>query len=228
MLTIIHGNDVEAARAQLVALKKEATGREIREISGKKLDPAAFVQATESSSMFGTDVLVVGENILSQANKREKGFTKLVSAITEAAKAADVLLYEEKALDSSLLAKLGKSKVYEFKIPVLIFRFLDGLQPGHTKDELVLLNGLLATEQAEIVFAMLVRRVRQLVQLADRITPEGLADWQAARLTAQARFFTMDGLVAMHTKLVDIDVSIKTGTSPFTLTQLLEQFVLSI
>jgi DNA polymerase III delta subunit len=227
MLTIIHGDDHTRARAQFTLLKSSSR-KEIRELSGKKFDAAQFVQATESSSLFGNDLLIVGENILSSANKREKAYQLLVATISRAAESADILLYEEKELDKTTANKLTGAKLYLHKLPVLIFQFLDNLRPGQGTSSAAQLTALLSTEPAEVIYTLLVRRVRQLIQLADHVSPEGLAEWQQGRLTAQSRFFTMEKLLAMHTQLVEADISIKTGASPFTLAQLLTHCIVSL
>ena len=75
---------------------------------------------------------------------------------------------------------------------------------------------------------MIVKRFRYLIQLSDGITPESVAPWQAARLTRQARFFTMEKLVSLYKRLATIEVAVKTGGSPFTLSQHIEQFIISL
>lgn len=222
MLYLIHGGELEASRNKLVELKNLAKDKEIRELDGKKLDKTELTQSLESSSMFGGDVLVVIEGFISNAKKREKVFTETISRLVSAAESVDIVLYESKEIDKTVVAKLGnKAQEYLFKTPVVIFQFLDGLT-------LPLLQNTLATEPAEIVYVLTLRRVRQLIQVKENITPEGLQSWQATRLTNQAKRFTMDELVAMHAKLVETDIAIKTGSSPYTLAQHLEQFVISL
>lgn len=208
MLTLIHGDNLESSRNKLVELKHGY--KEVRELNGKKLDPTELAQALSSSSLFGNDVIVVIEGFLTNAKKQ---LTLLEQP------SVDIILYEQKEIDKATVAKLGsQTKIFLFKLPVVLFQFLDTLS-------LPILEQTLKTEPAEVVFALLVRRIRELIQIKDGITPEKLQAWQASRLTNQARRFTMDELIAMHTKLVHIDIAIKTGASPFTLTQHLEQFI---
>ena len=173
--------------------------------------------------------MVVIEAFISNAKKREKRFAQIVSQLIDAPDAADVILYERKEIDKTTVAKLGSNtKVFLFKTPVVIFQFLDSLRPGYAKQTLPLLHMVLAHEAAELVFTLLIRRVRQLIELKDNMTPDGLQSWQAARLTATARHFTMDELIDMHRRLVEMDIAIKSGSSPFTLAQHLEQFTVSL
>lgn len=229
MLYLIHGDNTEAARNKLLELKAAAKTKEIRTLNGKRMDPNATVQALESSSLFGGDVLVVVEGFISSAKKREKAFGIILAQLLAAATTIDVVLYEEKEVEKGTLTKLGsKGEIFLFKTPVVIFQFLDSIRPGNAKTSLTLFTQVLTREPAEIVFALLVRRVRQLMVLADGLVPDGLQGWQADRLTSQARHFTIDELVVMHTSLLDIDIAIKTGSSPFTLAQRIEQILITL
>lgn len=229
MLYLIHGDQTEAARAKLVELKDQAKNKEIREINGKRLDGTMLVQALESSSLFGSDVFVVIEGFISNAKKREKSFAATLAQITEAGKSADIVLYEEKEVEKSTLTKLGAQCVaFLYKTPVVIFQFLDSLRPGNAATSLAYLSQVVENEAAEIVFALLIRRVRQLIQLKDGVIPEGLQEWQAGRLTSQARHFTIEQLVRMHKRLLAIDIAVKSSASPFTLTQQLEQLIINL
>jgi hypothetical protein len=84
------------------------------------------------------------------------------------------------------------------------------------------------TEAPELIFSMIVRRIRHLIQLRDGIVPDTLQGWQASRLTRQAKLFTMDRLVAMYKRLFDMEFSVKNGSSPFTISQLIEQFLVDL
>lgn len=229
MLYLIHGDQTEAARAKLVELKNHAKNKEVREINGKRLDGTMLAQAMESSSLFGSDVFVVIEGFISNAKKREKSFAATLSQIVEAGKNADIVLYEEKEVEKSTLTKLGaQCTAFLYKTPVVIFQFLDSLRPGNAATSLSYFAQVVENDVPEIVFTLLVRRVRQLIQLKDGIIPEGLQEWQAGRLTSQARHFTIEQLVRMHKRLLAIDIAVKSSASPFTLTQQLEQLIINL
>lgn len=229
MLYVLHGDQPESARKKLTELKAAVKNREIREIDGKHIDVTNLVVALESSSLFGNDICVIIEGFIGSAKKREKAFASTLSKILEASKDCDIILYEEKEIDKTTLSKFGSAaSVFLFKTPVVLFQFLDGLRPGNAKATLALFSETVANEAPEVVFVLLVRRVRQLIELLDHVTPDGLQSWQAGRLTAQARHFTIEQLVAMHEELLAIDIAIKTGATPFTLAQLLEQFIIKL
>ena len=224
MITLLHGDNIEASRAELNRLKSTLTGKEVRELDGKHLDSASLTQALESSSLFGGETVVVIENLFSGLGKKltlVKEYAKKMSSAQ-----IDVILWEDKEIGKTAIDNLGKNVTARiFKIPVIIFKFLDGLKPNNALPIISLFEQLVHTDAPELVFSMIVRRIRQLIQLRDNVTPDGLQSWQAQGLTNQARLFTMDKLLDMHKKLLEIEYSIKSGASPFTMQQHIEQFL---
>ncbi|MEK7577581.1 MAG: hypothetical protein AAB492_03115 [Patescibacteria group bacterium] len=229
MLTIIHGDDIDSSYQELTRLRDSLKEREVRELDGKGLTETALIEALESTSLFGNDVSIVILKLLSSVNKKSAVFMKLVNILNDSVEHADIVLYENKELDKTTLGTFSKNTtVLSFMVPHIIFEFLDGLYVGNSKESLVRFHTIVSHEPVEIVFSMIIKRFRHLIQLKDGVTPEGLAPWQAARLTRQARFFTMEKLVSMYKKLASIEVAVKTGGSPFTLVEHIEQFVINL
>lgn len=228
MITLIHGDMIEASRAELVRMRAESKAKEIRQLDGKGLDQATLTQALESQSLFGGDTLVIIENLFGRLGKKVKLVEALCAILVASAATTEIILWEDKEIGVTVQKNLGKATVKLYKTPQMLFQFIDSLAPNCARTALPVFRKLIHTTVAEIVFVMIVRRVRQLIQLTDGVQPEGLQSWQAGRLTAQARSFTIDKLVAMHATLVAIDIGSKTGSSPFTLAQQLEQFIVSL
>lgn len=243
MIILLHGDHIVSSRAELSRHIEEAKkeGKEIRQLDGNVVDAPSLTQALESSSLFGGtsnvpaaydgggSVLVVIEGLLTKLGKKEKQAVQLTDIIKRSEETVDIVLWEGKEIGKLLTALLGsKSSLQLFKTPVVIFKFLDGIAPGRAPTLLSLLNESLVVDAVELLFTLLIRRVRQLIQLRDNVTPEGLVSWQAGRLTSQAKLFTMDKLLSMEKNLLDIDISIKTGTSPFPLAQQMELFIIDL
>ena len=231
MIILLHGDYIVSSRAKLMSLVDEAkkAGKEIRHLDGKTLDPLALTQAVESSSLFGGATLVVIEGLLSKLGKKERQAGPLINISKSSGESTDVIFWEDKEIGKTLTGLLGtKVSVQLFKTPVVIWELLDGIRPGSAGTSVTRLQQALERDAAELIFSLLVRRVRQLIQLRDNVTPEGLQGWQAGRLTSQAKLFTMNRLLSMEKRLLDIDISIKTGTSPFSLAQQLELFFVDL
>lgn len=228
MITLLHGDNIDASRTELLRMIGAAKGKEIRELNGRSIEASLLTQALESSSLFGGDTLVVIENLFGKLGRQLKKIESLSVILIKSSEVNDVILWEDKELGVTVLKSLGHAAVKLFKTPVIIFQLLDGVRPNAARTLLPLFQQVVTCQPAEITYTLLVRRVRQLIQLSDGVIVEGLAPWQATRLTAQARFFTMDKLINMHTNLLDMDILIKTGSTPFSLAQLLEQFFITL
>lgn len=225
MITLLHGDQTELSRAEFNRLKEGAKGKEMRVLDGQLIDTANLTQALESTSMFGGDTVVFIERLFGKLGRKTKLIEQLAKIIRESK--GDVVLWEDKEVGVTvtkslgLPAQAGKADIRLFKTPTLIFQFLD-------KPTLPVYEKLIETEPPELIHSMLAKRVRQLIQLRDGVTPDGLQGWQAGRLTQQAKQFTMDRLLFMYKKLLAMEFSIKNGSSPFTLSQLTEQFLLEV
>ena len=229
MITLLHGDYIEASRGELRRLIDGAkSAKEIRQLDGGSLDEGTLMQAVESSSLFGGSTLVVVERLFAKLGRQQKRIASIASLI-QSAKGSDIILWEDKELSAGTVKQLGVgANVRLFKLPVLIFQFLDNLRPGNVKSSLETYQKLVATEPAELVFSMVVSRMRQLIQLSDGVVPTRLAGWQATRLTLQAKSFTMDKLLVMYKKLHDIEVSIKNGTSALSMAEKTREFLTEV
>jgi DNA polymerase III delta subunit len=224
-ITIFHGDDVRASRNAFYQAVSSYTDREMRRIDGRTADEASLIQALESPSMFGTKPVVVIENLFAASAKKTVWLTK-IGTLLQSEHGSDVVLWEPKTISASVLKYVGSNaRVQEFSVPVVLFRFLDSLKPGNGKTHLLLFHEATVRDSPELLHAMLVKRIRKLIMLRENIVPTGLADWQVRRLTSQVRFFTMETLTDLHQKLLDMEYRVKTGSTPFSLAEHLEQMI---
>ena len=213
MITLLHGDDTTKSRTELVRLKHLTVGKELRELDGKLVNEDILIQALSSSSLFGGDTPVTIDNLFSSQGKKLKRIETLATIIKRESTNVDVLLWEEKEVGKTALTQLGTSiTVKLFKLPVIIFQFLDSVRPQNSPSLLRLYTDIVKQEAPELVHVMLLRRLRQLMELKSGIAPVGLQSWQSARLTNQAQSFTIDQLLQAYKRVVTNDLSMKTGT----------------
>ena len=224
MITLLHGDHFEASRNELNRIKNEAREKDIRQLDGQSIDEVTLLQSLESGSLFGTETFVIVERLFSKLGRQQKKIEELCKILITAS--GDIVLWEDKELGPLVVKNLGTNvSVRLFKLPVLIFRFLDGMKPHNTKQLLSIFSQL---ESPELVFAMLVKRMRLLLQIRDNTTPQGLSGWQLTRLTTQAKSFTMSELVSLYGRLGDAEYALKSGSSPFGLRELMEQVLMTV
>jgi hypothetical protein len=229
MITVLHGENTTASRNAYAAMKTAVPeGTETRTVDGRNIDPALLEQAVTSDSLFGGKTAVFIENLFSGIGRKTKRIQAFGATLASASDAADIVLWEGKPVGREVLSSLPHgAKVQDFPYPKTVFQLLDGLSPGSARPSLELLSKTLETEEPEVVFALIVGRIRQLIEIRDGVTPDRASAWQMGRLTKQSALFTMYGLLAMHAELSAIDIDTKTGMSPLTLSQRLESLVLS-
>lgn len=228
MITILHGDNIEASRTALVQYKHNAKDKELRVITGSTVDTTDITQAVQSSSLFGGSLCVVFENVFSKLGKKPKKIEEIATVIQEAGKTEDIVIWEDKELGKTVMGQFPGAKTTIFKTPVLIFQFLDALRPNNASQLLKLYQSLTQTEAPELVSVLIGKRLRTLIMIADHVTPVGMQSWQIGRLTTQAKLFTMKQLVDLYKKLISIELSIKSGTSPFTMKESLELWLATI
>lgn len=226
MITLLHGDYVDASRKALQNIKDASKEKDIRVIDGKNVDDTTLIQAIESSSLFGGSTIIIIEQLFGKLGKQLKRSQAFASILQKNAKENEIILWEDKKLGPGTIKLLGDHvSIREFALPVLIFKFLDTFRPANPTALLDIYKQLIASEPAELVFTMLVRRVRQLIQIADHTIPEKLSPWQIDRLTMQSKSFTMKQLIDIYKTLHAMEVQSRTSDSPFTLSQQLELFI---
>lgn len=223
MFIILHGDNLIASRQELQAKIEKATREklEIFRFEGKILTLEELRTALESNSLFGTDRLVIIENLLSQVKGKNKNI--LINYLKTTSFNNHLVIWENKEIGKRDLT--FKAEVHLFKVDPLIFKFLDNLRPKNEKNLLHELANLKKQEEAEMIFYMIIRQFRLLIMVKDNII-EGLAPWQTGKLKKQAEFFTVDQLKNIMRQLLEIDKNQKTSRDPYPLSSRLDLFIL--
>jgi len=225
-MIIIHGEDVVAGRNHLNDLieKAKTSAVGVSRFEARLTNLTQLTQVLEGLTLFGQQPLIVIENLHSlQKSKNKDQLVEFLSKYTD----RDIILYENKYLTQTMLKPFAKATIHEHKPAALIFTFLDSLKPGSTTS-LNFLNQLENSNQpAELIFAMLVRQVRLLIQALE---PSSLkaAPWQKTRFTSQAKAFGERGLLKLHSDLYHIDKQLKTGQNPLDLSTKLTSLIASL
>ena len=77
MITLLHGDNIEASRLELTSIITKGKDKEIRTLDGKHLDENALIQAMESNSLFGINILVVIENLFTPLGRKIKRIIRI-------------------------------------------------------------------------------------------------------------------------------------------------------
>lgn len=232
-MQILHGDNTTASRAHLVTLLDQARvqGREVIRLEAKRLDIPQLQDSLGSSSLFGQPRLIVIEELHSlPKSKKKEALLDAVATIT--AQLDDqtlVVLWEKRALTTTMLKRFGLAQVTEFKLSSALFKWLESLSPQPTTKpaQLKLLHQALAQDDVFMCQAMLIRQVRLLLQARDGGVIKG-APFMIAKLKKQAQFFTMDQLLKLHARLLEIDLEEKSSNRSLSLEQKLDLLIIEL
>src|SRR3989338_9190611 len=164
MITIIHGNDIVSSRNFLSELKNKAKDSASFQVASLTITDLA--QVLTGGGIFGNDKAIFIEELLSQ-RKKITHVEDIISYILGNHDAGDFVLWEEKEIPGTTLKRFTNATVKMFRIPQLVFTFLDSLGPGSGLKSINMLNKTLATSEIELVFYLLVRQFRLLLAMRD-------------------------------------------------------------
>lgn len=202
-MIIIHGPDQVSAQNKLDQLLSQAKEKtlEIQRTQAKDLSLTTLAQALTPSSLFSGSRLVVIDSLLSLPKSNNK--KKLLDTLKKT-KNKNLILYEQKTVHPATVKSLPTTKVFQFKENPLIYKFLE------TFDTKILEKIVAARQPLEMLFFMLARHTRQLIQVK---TPRSLrlAPWQLSKLSKQSSLFTTSQLINLHKRLYQIDKRQKTS-----------------
>ena len=203
-IIVLHGDDLQKSYERLKKFIDSAKARGWEILHDK-------VSATPS--LFGTERLTVIRDL-------EAVDKKLLAKAT-----GTLVIYKEGAIGKNFLKILPKdSKIEEFKLPKLIWNFLENIQPGKSEKIIRDFHKIIDKEPPEFVFSLIAKQFRDLYWV--KIDPKSIPypSWRVARLKNQSVHFSINLLKRLIGLLADIDINVKTGKAE--LTSSLDLFIL--
>lgn len=209
-MTIIHGENTSLSRKKLQELIDQAKNAQvgITRLEASKLTLAQLNDALGSSDLFGGEQLFIIEELHSLlTSTRKKELIERVASFS----GSNIILYEKKLLTATMLKKFPQAEVFEFKVTNAMWEFLDSLGNFDKKKLLIQMHKAIEQNEAFLVFTMMIRQIRQLIQVKSGGQVAG-APFMIAKLKKQANLFTLDQLLALHAQLFKLEVGQKTST----------------
>lgn len=225
-MTIIHGENTIKSRQALLDLieKYKSRGFETLTLSAKNLSTAQLEQALGGDSLFGSSKVVIVEELHSQQESAKR--KQLITLL--AASTAEVILWEKRLLTATMLKKFPKATVDTYKASSILFSWLDSLgKKGNPAGQIKQLQEICKQESAQFCLSMITRQIRLLIASKDDGQLKA-APFVVVKLKSQAHQFTIDQLVALHNKLLQIEFAQKRSLSKLSLEQQLQLFVLGM
>lgn len=229
MIILIHGEDLVASRKKLEEEKTRFSVKEIISLDGKKVTLSDLVLACETKSLFSEKKIILVENLL--LGGITKGKLELLSYLGKTDLFYPVIIWENKEIEKRSVRKYFiHAKEILCQPPLLLFRFLDSIGLQLPNQLLPLFHAALAQREAELIYTLLLRKFRQLIIACD-LGRKGLVElnpWQVDKLLRQSRYFAAEKLISSYRQLLSFDYKIKTGQTPYSLSQLLDIFLTTL
>jgi len=231
MITIIHGDSTNESREYF--LKTKTTFQNLLCLEGQNITADVLINFFSGGNLFYEEKNLSIENLLSK-NKAGKNLDELIAILNGNERKSNIIMWEEKEISQKNLNLFPKAQMQIFKIPKLIFNFLDNVKPGNGKNLIVIFHKLLENTPVEVILYMMVRQLRLLIAVtssdkSDTIEELGkIAPWQKGKLERQAVFFDRNKLINLYNKLYNLDLSSKTGTLSMPLADAIDFLLLDI
>lgn len=205
-IIILHGEDVNKSYERLKKFIETAKSRSwevayLGESSQKILDELSAV------SLFGSERFF----ILKDYKKLTKKDTDWIKKNKDSA-LGNLIIYHENILPALFIKSLpDDSKIEEYKLPKLLWNFLEHIYPKNARVVLGELHKLIEKEPVEFIFTLIAKQLRDLYWVKIDPASTGFPSWKISKLKSQSSRFSESLLEELIAELAEIDVKVKTG-----------------
>ena len=204
-IIVLHGDNVGTIYQRLEVFKKETKRRgwEIRYIDLNN----NIKEQLSSKSLFSENVLF----ILGEVNRLAKRDIDWINHNKDSIDGT-LTIFSESIISKTFLNYFSTiNKVEEYRLPVLIWKLLESIFPGNTRNCIKLFHEVIKEESPEFIFALISRHIRDLYwsNLDNNNLP--YPSWRISKLRSQARKFPDGKLKEIIKLLSEIDIKVKTG-----------------
>lgn len=224
-IIILHGDDERKLYERLSRFIETAKSRswEVAYLDDPKL---SIQEQLSSSSLFGSERFFIIRDIVRLGKKEVEWISKKSADLS-----GTLIIYHEGYVLQSILKGLPKeTKIEEFKLPVILWNFLDNLYPGNSEKSIKQFHQIIEKEAPEFIFTLIAKRFKELYWIKIEPSPPSgqspsgplaYPSWRIGKLKAQANKFTINSLLSdgklrlqlIISKLSDIDIKVKTSKS---------------
>jgi len=204
-IIILHGEDEDKSYQRLQVFIHEAKKRSWEVVNLERNNDLSEVLSYQS--LFGKNRFFILEDVNIIKKKDFNWLTKNSQNIE-----GTLIIYQKGLLAKGTINKLPKpDKIEEYKLPKLIWNFLDSFYPGNLRNSLLLLHKITETEPVEMAFYFLIRHLRDLywVKLNESLPP--YPSWRIGKLKNQALKFKNKLLGKIISDFSKIDLKSKTS-----------------
>jgi DNA polymerase III delta subunit len=205
-IIVLHGDDEKRLYERLqkfVSVAKER-GWELTYLNESN---SSVREQLSTSSLFSNDRFFVLKDIKNLGKKE----VEWISSNSEKLEGT-LIIYHIGRVPVAVLKSLPKeTKVEEFKLPVLLWNFLDGITPGNSERIIKNLHKIVETEAVEFVFTLISKLFRDLYWAKTEPQSMPYPSWRVGKIKSQASKFTIEKLEEIISLLSEIDIKVKSS-----------------
>lgn len=205
-IIVLHGDDEKRLyeRLQKFVLVAKERGWELTYLGESD---NSIREQLSTSSLFNNDRFFVLKDIKNLGKKEVEWIAKNSEKLE-----GTLIIYHIGTVSATLLKSLPKeTKVEEFKLPVMLWNFLDGIIPGNSERIIKNLHKIVETEAVEFVFTLISKLFRDLYWAKTEPNSMPYPSWRIGKIKSQASKFTVEKLQEIISLLSEIDVKVKTS-----------------
>ena len=201
-------------------------GYDIRVLVGETLTRAELESTLQTVNLFNPELIVI-DNLLSRLKSKEK--SACLELLTSVTIYKPLILWDKRELTPGTIKPLlGLGKVQIFKESSSLFPFVDSIKPGNAERSLSLFHAALKNNDIFLMFGMIVRRITDLIIAVDDPTLLAGSPWGIKQVISQSKSWDLPSLLSLHTQLLDIDLSIKSGKTKLDLVSHLDLLLIQL
>lgn len=205
MITILHGDHevkISDEVSKVIQLAQQ-NGASVVRLQAKKMTLNDLETALGMNALFATKKIVIIDNLFSLPKSKTRDTFISQIAAHDAAE-VDLFLIEKKALTATQLKYFTQAKQQLFKYPALLFTWLESIGVVSPAQSITMFHQILEREEEQFIFIMLARQIRMLLAFVCDGSYDG-PPFLRGKLASQARHFTKEKLLSLHSALLALD-----------------------
>jgi DNA polymerase III delta subunit len=210
-IIVLHGDDERKLYDRLSKFVETAKGRswEVAYLDDRS---QSIQEQLSSPSLFGGERFFIIRDVTRLGKKELEWINKNLGSLS-----GNLIIYHEGYIPQAIIKGLPENiKVEDFKLPVILWNFLDNLCPGNSEKSIKQLHQIIEKQAPEFVFTLVAKLFRDLfwVKTDEKSLP--YPSWRVGKLKAQASKFSIDNIKLIINKLSEIDIKVKTSKADLT------------